>query len=141
MHTEKDWENESHELDLCIIHLSICRSYNCILKKKIHIFDKYDRCHGDIIILGVVAGLVQSWAAIVYGILSGSIPWVSMMVLHKKSSLLQKVRLLYDRFFIFYLFFVCALISLLYSWNMLGNRVDKFYSLFSPLFATNKVEK
>ncbi|KAJ7950019.1 Ammonium transporter [Quillaja saponaria] len=37
------------------------------------------------------AGLVQSWAAIVMGILSGSIPWVSMMVIHKKSSLLQKV--------------------------------------------------
>lgn len=38
------------------------------------------------------AGLVQSWAAIVMGILSGSIPWVSMMILHKKSSLLQKVK-------------------------------------------------
>ncbi|XAR55798.1 hypothetical protein NMG60_11036002 [Bertholletia excelsa] len=37
------------------------------------------------------AGLVQSWAAIVMGILSGSVPWVSMMILHKKSSLLQKV--------------------------------------------------
>lgn len=37
------------------------------------------------------AGLVQSWAAIVMGALSGSIPWVSMMVLHKKSSLLQQV--------------------------------------------------
>ncbi|XP_012468529.1 ammonium transporter 2 [Gossypium raimondii] len=37
------------------------------------------------------AGLVQSWAAIVMGMLSGSIPWVSMMVLHKKCSLLQKV--------------------------------------------------
>ncbi|KAL6278182.1 hypothetical protein ACE6H2_021783 [Prunus campanulata] len=37
------------------------------------------------------AGLVQSWAAIVMGMLSGSIPWVSMMVLHKKSALLQKV--------------------------------------------------
>lgn len=37
------------------------------------------------------AGLVQSWAAIVMGILSGSIPWFSMMILHKKSSLLQKV--------------------------------------------------
>ncbi|MBA0824276.1 hypothetical protein Goarm_020954, partial [Gossypium armourianum] len=36
------------------------------------------------------AGLVQSWAAIVMGMLSGSIPWVSMMVLHKKCSLLQK---------------------------------------------------
>ncbi|XVF08318.1 hypothetical protein REPUB_Repub06bG0216200 [Reevesia pubescens] len=37
------------------------------------------------------AGLVQSWAAIVFGMLSGSIPWVSMMILHKKCSLLQKV--------------------------------------------------
>lgn len=37
------------------------------------------------------AGLVQTWAAIIMGILSGSIPWVSMMVLHKKSALLQKV--------------------------------------------------
>ncbi|XVF55051.1 hypothetical protein PTKIN_Ptkin06aG0005700 [Pterospermum kingtungense] len=37
------------------------------------------------------AGLVQSWAAIVMGILSGSVPWVSMMILHKKCSLLQKV--------------------------------------------------
>ncbi|GER37941.1 ammonium transporter [Striga asiatica] len=37
------------------------------------------------------AGVVQSWAAIVYGVLSGSIPWYSMMILHKKSTLLQKV--------------------------------------------------
>ncbi|KAJ8898952.1 hypothetical protein K2173_008452 [Erythroxylum novogranatense] len=37
------------------------------------------------------AGLVQSWAAIIMGILSGSIPWVSMMILHKKCALLQKV--------------------------------------------------
>ncbi|KAG6435781.1 hypothetical protein SASPL_100657 [Salvia splendens] len=37
------------------------------------------------------AGVVQSWAAIVYGMLSGSIPWFSMMILHKKSTLLQKV--------------------------------------------------
>ncbi|KAL2500451.1 Ammonium transporter 2 [Forsythia ovata] len=37
------------------------------------------------------AGVVQSWAAIVYGMLSGSIPWYSMMILHKKSTLLQKV--------------------------------------------------
>ncbi|KAF8397245.1 hypothetical protein HHK36_016155 [Tetracentron sinense] len=37
------------------------------------------------------AGVVQSWAAIVMGILSGSIPWFSMMILHKNSTLLQKV--------------------------------------------------
>ncbi|KAM3287747.1 ammonium transporter 2 [Capsicum chacoense] len=37
------------------------------------------------------AGVVQAWAAIVMGILAGSIPWFSMMILHKKSTFLQKV--------------------------------------------------
>ncbi|KAJ8650927.1 hypothetical protein MRB53_003950 [Persea americana] len=37
------------------------------------------------------AGLVQGWAAVVMGVLSGSIPWFSMMILHKKSTLLQQV--------------------------------------------------
>ncbi|KAI3836808.1 hypothetical protein MKW98_005141 [Papaver atlanticum] len=37
------------------------------------------------------AGVVQAWAAMVMGILAGSIPWFTMMILHKKSSLLQKV--------------------------------------------------
>ncbi|KAL3745382.1 hypothetical protein ACJRO7_014481 [Eucalyptus globulus] len=37
------------------------------------------------------AGLVQGWAAIIMGLCSGSIPWFSMMVVHKKLELLQKV--------------------------------------------------
>ncbi|KAJ3669035.1 hypothetical protein LUZ60_010985 [Juncus effusus] len=37
------------------------------------------------------AGFVHAWAAVLMGILSGSIPWFSMMILHKKSALLQKV--------------------------------------------------
>ncbi|CAM8954744.1 unnamed protein product [Rhodiola kirilowii] len=37
------------------------------------------------------AGLVQGWAAIVMGILSGSVPWFTMMVIHKKWKILQKV--------------------------------------------------
>lgn len=37
------------------------------------------------------AGVVQTWAAIIMGMLSGSIPWFTMMVVHKKSALLQKV--------------------------------------------------
>ncbi|KAJ4819862.1 Ammonium transporter [Rhynchospora pubera] len=37
------------------------------------------------------AGLVHSWAAVVMGLFSGSVPWFTMMILHKKSSLLQKV--------------------------------------------------
>ncbi|KAF8376992.1 hypothetical protein HHK36_030364 [Tetracentron sinense] len=37
------------------------------------------------------AGLVQGWAAILMGILSGSIPWFTMMVIHKRWTLLQKI--------------------------------------------------
>ncbi|KAL0720840.1 hypothetical protein Bca4012_035439 [Brassica carinata] len=37
------------------------------------------------------AGLIQTWAAIIIGIFSGSIPWASMMIIHKKSTLLQQV--------------------------------------------------
>uniref|UniRef100_A0A1D1YMM7 Ammonium transporter n=1 Tax=Anthurium amnicola TaxID=1678845 RepID=A0A1D1YMM7_9ARAE len=37
------------------------------------------------------AGLVHGWAAIVMGVLSGSIPWFTMMILHKNLTLLQKV--------------------------------------------------
>ncbi|KAK3023891.1 hypothetical protein RJ639_044513 [Escallonia herrerae] len=37
------------------------------------------------------AGVVQGWAAIIMGVCSGSIPWFTMMVVHKKSELLQKV--------------------------------------------------
>ncbi|KAF8022999.1 hypothetical protein BT93_F0494 [Corymbia citriodora subsp. variegata] len=37
------------------------------------------------------AGLVQGWAAIVMGILSGSVPWFTMMIVHKRWTLLQKI--------------------------------------------------
>ncbi|XP_044973064.1 ammonium transporter 2 member 3 [Hordeum vulgare subsp. vulgare] len=37
------------------------------------------------------AGLVHTWAAVLMGICAGSVPWFTMMVLHKRSSLLQKV--------------------------------------------------
>lgn len=39
----------------------------------------------------MVVGVVQGWAAIVMGICSGAIPWFTMMIVHKKSELLQKV--------------------------------------------------
>ena len=36
-------------------------------------------------------GVVQGWAAILMGIMSGSIPWFTMMVLHKRIWLLKQV--------------------------------------------------
>uniref|UniRef100_A0A0E0D6U2 Ammonium transporter AmtB-like domain-containing protein n=1 Tax=Oryza meridionalis TaxID=40149 RepID=A0A0E0D6U2_9ORYZ len=37
------------------------------------------------------AGLVQGWAAMLMGALSGSVPWYTMMVLHKRSRFLARV--------------------------------------------------
>ncbi|XP_051118632.1 ammonium transporter 2 member 5-like [Andrographis paniculata] len=37
------------------------------------------------------AGVVQTWAAVVMGLLSGSLPWFTMMILHKKVALLKLV--------------------------------------------------
>ena len=37
------------------------------------------------------AGLVQGWAAIVMGMVSGTVPWYTMMILGKKMPLLNKV--------------------------------------------------
>ncbi|KAE8711042.1 Ammonium transporter 2 member 1 [Hibiscus syriacus] len=37
------------------------------------------------------ACLLQSWATIIIGMLAGSVPWASMMIIHKKCTWLQKV--------------------------------------------------
>jgi len=34
---------------------------------------------------------VQTWAAVIMGVFAGSVPWFTMMILHKKSALLMKV--------------------------------------------------
>lgn len=39
----------------------------------------------------IVIGVVQGWAAMIMGVMSGSIPWYTMMVLHKKISILKHV--------------------------------------------------
>ncbi|XP_010529020.1 PREDICTED: ammonium transporter 2 [Tarenaya hassleriana] len=54
------------------------------------------------------AGVVQTWAAIIMGVVSGSVPWASMMILHKKSSLLQKVD---DTLAVFYTHAVAGLLG------------------------------
>ncbi|RLM93924.1 ammonium transporter 2 member 2 [Panicum miliaceum] len=37
------------------------------------------------------AGLVHTWSAMLMGVSAGCIPWITMMILHKKSSFLMKV--------------------------------------------------
>ncbi|CAM6026316.1 unnamed protein product [Sphagnum balticum] len=44
-----------------------------------------------LVVITPAAGVVQGWAAIILGILSGSVPWFTMMVVHKRWWLLQSV--------------------------------------------------
>lgn len=37
------------------------------------------------------AGVVQGWAAMVMGVFSGSVPWFTMMVVHKRVKFMQKI--------------------------------------------------
>ncbi|KAG0555979.1 hypothetical protein M758_11G015200 [Ceratodon purpureus] len=44
-----------------------------------------------LVVITPAAGVVQGWAALVMGLFAGSVPWFTMMVVHKRSSILQKV--------------------------------------------------
>ncbi|KAI3876941.1 hypothetical protein MKX03_032486 [Papaver bracteatum] len=67
------------------------RTIFCGLPKKPSIIGAVQRMITGLVCITPAAGVVQGWAAIIMGILSGSIPWFTMMVVHKKSELLQKV--------------------------------------------------
>lgn len=94
-----------------------------------------------------LAGLVQSWAAIVMGMLSGSIPWFTMMILHKKSTLLQKVRVYFltsqnifppkyfNFIFIIFFYFTFILFSSYLIFLFLLHHLP--YLLFSPCFSSS----
>ncbi|KAG8378688.1 hypothetical protein BUALT_Bualt07G0011300 [Buddleja alternifolia] len=77
------------------------------------------------------AGIVDTWAAILMGILSGSIPWFTMMVLHKKSSFFQKVD---DTLGVFHTHAVAGLLGGLLS-GLFAN--PKLLKMFYP--TTNQV--
>lgn len=84
---------------LAVLNTNICASTSLLVWTCLDVlFFKKPSVIGAVqgMITGLVcitpgAGLVQGWAAIAMGVLSGSIPWFTMMVLHKRSSLLQKV--------------------------------------------------
>nr|GEV94651.1 ammonium transporter 3 member 1-like [Tanacetum cinerariifolium] len=75
------------------------------------------------------AGIVDSWAAMLMGVLAGSIPWYTMMVLHKKSAFLQRVD---DTLGVFHTHAVAGLLGGLSSGMFAKpNLVNMFYNLES----------
>ncbi|KAL2531234.1 Ammonium transporter 2 [Abeliophyllum distichum] len=71
------------------------------------------------------AGIVDTWAAVVMGGLSGSIPWYTMMVLYKKSAFFQQVD---DTLGVFHTHAVAGLLGGILS-GLFANPelLDKFY--------------
>ncbi|KAJ6857870.1 ammonium transporter 3 member 1-like [Populus alba x Populus x berolinensis] len=63
----------------------------CIFFKKPSVIGAVQGMITGLVCITPGAGLVQGWAAIIMGILSGSIPWFTMMIVHKRWTLLQKI--------------------------------------------------
>ncbi|CAJ1932933.1 unnamed protein product [Sphenostylis stenocarpa] len=91
------------------------------------------------------AGVVQGWAALLMGVFSGSIPWFTMMVVHKRSKLLQKVD---DTMAVFHTHAIAGTLGGLLTglfaeprlnrlfYGVPGNYVGLFYSFHQNLFNT-----
>ncbi|KAH7672408.1 ammonium transporter Amt family protein [Dioscorea alata] len=71
--------------------LSIWLSLDMIVYKKSSVIGAVQGMMTGLVCITPAAGLVEPWAAMLMGVLSGSLPWYTMMVIHKKSSFLQKV--------------------------------------------------
>ncbi|XP_074589559.1 ammonium transporter 3 member 1-like [Curcuma longa] len=84
---------------MAVLNTNICAAtsllvWTCldvILFKKPSVIGAVQGMITGLVCITPAAGLVQGWAAILMGVLSGSIPWFTMMVVHKRSRLLQKV--------------------------------------------------
>ncbi|XP_042433929.1 ammonium transporter 3 member 3-like [Zingiber officinale] len=84
---------------MAVLNTHICASMSLLIWTTLDvIFFKKPSVIGAVqgMITGLVcitpgAGLVQGWAAMVMGILSGSIPWFTMMVLHRRWSFLSNI--------------------------------------------------
>lgn len=66
-------------------------SMDMIVYKKSSVIGAVQGMITGLVCITPAAGIVDPWAAMVMGILAGSIPWYTMMVLHKKLSFFQKV--------------------------------------------------
>nr|GMC67710.1 ammonium transporter 3 member 1-like [Ipomoea batatas] len=84
---------------LAILNTHICTATSILIWLSLDvIFYKKSSVIGAVqgMITGLVcitpgAGIVDSWAAMLMGVLAGSVPWYTMMVLHKKSAFFQRV--------------------------------------------------
>ncbi|KAJ7953185.1 Ammonium transporter [Quillaja saponaria] len=71
--------------------LLVWQSLDMIVYKKSSVIGAVQGMITGLVCITPGAGLVDPWAAVFMGALSGSVPWYTMMVLHKKSAFFQSV--------------------------------------------------
>ncbi|KAH0971032.1 hypothetical protein GBA52_023188 [Prunus armeniaca] len=84
---------------LAIINTHICTatsllvwvSLDMVVYKKSSVIGAVQGMITGLVCITPGAGIVEPWAAIIMGAMSGSIPWYTMMVLHRRSALFQSV--------------------------------------------------
>ncbi|PIN15901.1 Ammonia permease [Handroanthus impetiginosus] len=84
---------------LAVLNTHICTavslitwlSLDIIVFRKPNVFGVTQGIITGLVCITPAAGVVQGWAAIIMGLLSGSIPWYTMMILQKKCQTLKKV--------------------------------------------------
>ncbi|KAF8377763.1 hypothetical protein HHK36_031148 [Tetracentron sinense] len=71
--------------------LFVWMSLDLIVYKKSSVIGAVQGMITGLVCITPGAGVVESWAAILMGLMSGSIPWYTMMVVHKRLAFFQKV--------------------------------------------------
>ncbi|XP_021742069.1 ammonium transporter 3 member 1 [Chenopodium quinoa] len=87
------------ESSLAIINTNVCAATSLLMWtlldvlyfKKPSVIGAVQGMMTGLVCITPGAGLVQGWSAIVMGILSGSIPWFTMMIVHKKWKPMQAI--------------------------------------------------
>ncbi|KAD3068602.1 hypothetical protein E3N88_36482 [Mikania micrantha] len=80
----------STDASLAVLNTHVCAAMSLLtwLLLDIMVFEKPSVIGAT---QGMITGVVQGWAAMIMGVLSGSIPWFTMMVVHKQVSLLKEI--------------------------------------------------
>nr|GEZ96890.1 ammonium transporter 3 member 1-like [Tanacetum cinerariifolium]GEZ96915.1 ammonium transporter 3 member 1-like [Tanacetum cinerariifolium] len=89
----------SGDASLAVLNTHVCAAtslltwliLDVIFFKKASVIGAVQGMITGLVVITPAAGVVQGYSAILMGLFSGSIPWFTMMVVHKKSELLQKV--------------------------------------------------
>ncbi|KAF6164533.1 hypothetical protein GIB67_025359 [Kingdonia uniflora] len=82
------------------------------------------------------AGVVTGWAAVIMGLCSGSIPWFTMMVVHKRSVLLQKVD---DTMAVFHTHAIAGSLGGILTGLFAEPKLNRLFYGFDPEIPTNYV--